>query len=88
MVVKTLRDIEQERRERTRREFKEAIATDMRWIFSKIFKDPKKVKKKKNWLLKILAWLGILFLALFIINLILGNIWLFKTLIKNLFFGG
>jgi len=86
MVIKTLRDIEQEKRERARKEFKETISKDTKDIFIKIFKQ--KIKKKINWSLKILIWLGALFLALFIINFILGNVWLFKTLIKNLFFGG
>jgi len=86
MVIKTLKDIEQEKRERARREFKEAISKDTKDIFIKIFKQ--KIKKKITWSLKILIWFGALFLVLFIINFILGNIWLFKTLIKNLFFGG
>ena len=88
MVIKTLKDIEQERRERAGKEFKENISKDAKFILGKILKPPIKVKKKKSWPLKILIWLGALFLALFIINFILGNIWLFKTLIKNLFFGG
>jgi hypothetical protein len=88
MTIKTLKDIEEERRERARKKFKENVLEDTKEIFDKIFKGPKKVKKKKSWLLKILIWFGTLFLALFIINLILGNIWLFKTIIKSLFFGG
>ena len=85
MVIKTLKDIEQEKRERARREFKEAMSRDTKDIFIKIFKQ---TKKKITWSLKILIWFGALFLVLLIINFILGNIWLFKTLIKNLFFGG
>jgi len=86
MVIKTLKEIEQEKRERARRELKEAISKDTKDIFIKIFKQ--KIKKKITWSLKILIWFGALFLTLLIINFILGNIWLFKTLIKNLFFGG
>ena len=85
MVIKTLKDIEQEKREKARREFKETMSRDTKDIFIKIFKQ---TKKKITWSLKILIWFGALFLALLIINFILGNIWLFKTLIKNLFFGG
>lgn len=88
MVIKTLDDIEREQREREKRKFKEDVLKDTKFILGKILKPPIKGKKKKTWLLKILIWFGALFLTLFIVNLILGNIWLLKTLIKNLFFGG
>jgi len=83
--VTTIDDIERDRREREREEFKRKVSGDMRKIFDGVFKPQKKVKKKKNWLLEILIWLGILLLALFIINFILFNIWAFKKLVESLF---
>lgn len=82
----TMDDIEKENLERNRRRFVRNVSKDARDILDNIFKVPEKVKKKKNWFLKILKWLGILFLVLFIINFILGNIWLFRELVKSLFF--
>lgn len=80
-------DIEKENLERNRRRFVRNVSKDARDILGEIFTPPKKPKKKKkNWLLKILKWFGILFLVLFIFNFILGNIWLFLKLVKSLFF--
>ena len=81
--------IMRDREAREREAFKRELSGDIKSIFDNLFRPLKKVKKKKkSWLLKILIWFGALFLALFIVNLILGNIWLFKTIIKSLFFGG
>lgn len=86
MVFKTLDDIEKEAEARSRREFKEKISGDIKGIFDGIFIPPKKPKKKKeNWFLGFLKWLGILFLGLLIINIILGCIWLLKFFLKDFF---
>ena len=86
MTFKELKDIEREKAEREKQEFKEEISKDMKDVFSKIFPKKPKKKPKKRWVL--LKWLGILFLFLFMITLILGTAWLLRALIKSLFFGG
>jgi len=90
MGFDTLDDIERKREEREREEFKKTIVKDIRDVFGGVFPQPlrKKEVKKKNNFLRGLKWLGILFLLLIIVNFILGNIWLLKTLIKSLFLGG
>ncbi len=88
MTFKTLDDIERKKEEEEKKEFKEDVAKDIKDIFSGVFDTPKKPKKKKkNWVLRFLKWLGILFLGLLIINFILGNIWLIRFLLKDLFGG-
>lgn len=91
MAVKrfrTLDEIEADRNERERKEFKEKVSGDIKDVFDDFFKPEKKPVKKKSGFWAFIKWLGILFLLLFIINFILGNVWLFKFLIKSLFFGG
>jgi len=83
----TIDDIEREKETKSREEFKGKVSQDIREILGGIFEPPKKPKKKKNWFFEFIKWIGILFLGLFIINFILGNIWLLKTLVKSLFFG-
>ena len=87
MIFKTLDDIERKKEEEERKEFKEDLSEDIKEILKKVFPQIKPKKKKKNWFLKILKWLGILFLGLIIINFILGNIWLIRFLLKDLFGG-
>lgn len=91
MAVKrfrTLDEIEADRNERERKEFKEKVSGDLRGIFDDFFKPEKKPVKKKSKFWNFIKWLGLLFLLLLIINFILGNVWLFKFLIKSLFLGG
>ena len=85
----TIDDIERKKQERGRREFKEKVTEDIKDIFEGIFDTPEKKPKKKktNWLWKILKWLGILFVGLVVLNFILGNIWLARFLLKDLFGG-
>lgn len=84
----TIDDIEREAEARSRKKFVGDVSEDIKGIFEGVFTPPKKeVKKvKRKW--SILKWLGILLLLLFIINFILGNIFLLKFLLKDLFFGG
>jgi len=80
MTFKTLKDIEEEKRQRARKEFKEEVSEDIGEMFGRIF--PKK-KPKKRWVL--LKWLGFLFLFLLMITIILGTAWLLRALIRSLF---
>ncbi len=81
---KSLDDIERERAERDRKEFKEDVKEDFKDIFGGIFDKSKKIKRK----LSIFKWLGIILLFLFVVTLILGFVWLLRELITSLFFGG
>lgn len=87
--IKTLSDIEAEKQERERQKFKRMVSEDIKGVFEEVF--PKKSqhhRKKKKWWINLLKFLGILILLLLIINLLLGNIWLLKALVKSLFLGG
>ena len=86
MTYKSLDDVERERNERERKKFKEDAKEDIKDVFDAIFKTPKKIKRKKRWVL--FKWLGIIFLFLLLIVIILGLAWLIKFLIQDLFFGG
>lgn len=86
--VRTLDEVQRDKREREREEFKRRMSGDIKDVFDDIFKPlkpPKKVKKKRNWFFGFLKWLGILFLAMLILNFILFNIWAFKKLVESLF---
>ncbi len=78
----TVDDIERDKK----KEENKRIAEDISGIIRDVFPPKKPKPKKKRW--KIIKILGFLFLLIFMINLILGNLWLLKTLIKSLFFGG
>ncbi len=78
MVIKRLEDIEREKREN----FKNQIAKDITDVTNKIFEKP---KSRKTILGKILNILIYILVGIIILNLILGNIWLLKFLIKDLF---
>lgn len=78
-----LKDIEEDINYRKREKFREDVSKDITKVWKNIFKEPP--KKKKNYFLGFIKWFGILFLGVFIINFILGNIWLLRFLIKNLF---
>ncbi len=86
MTYKSLDDVERERNEREKKKFKEDVTKDIKDVFGGIFEKPKKIKRKKRWVL--LKWLGIIFLFLLLIVIILGLAWLIKFLIQDLFFGG
>lgn len=77
-------DIERRKEEEDRKELTKRISEDAKNIFEGIF--PPKKPKKKNPFWGFMKWLGIISLLILLINLLLGNIWLLKTLIKDLFF--
>ena len=82
MVVRYLDDIERDKK----KEENKRIAEDISGIIRDVFPPRKPKVKKKRWIF--IRLLGFLFLLIFMINLVLGSIWLLKTLIKSLFFGG
>lgn len=81
MGIRFLDDIERDKE----RERNKKIAEDINDVIKGVFPPRKPKVKKKRW--RIIKWLGFLFLLLFILNLILGNIWLLKFFITD-FFGG
>ncbi len=88
MTYRGIDDIEREKAERKREEFKKDVSKDIKDVFGSVFEIPKKKieKIKKRW--TILKWFCFLLLFLFVITMLLGVAWLLKTLIKSLFFGG
>lgn len=80
---RTADDVERDRTERKKEEFKRRLSSDINDVFGEIFlqREMKKVKKKFS----ILKWMGILFLFLFLATMILGMIWLLKFFITGLF---
>ncbi len=81
MVIRSLDDIERDN-EKARNK---RIGEDINEVMKEVFPKRKPKVKKKRW--RIIKWLGFLFLLIFIINLILANIWLLKFFITD-FFGG
>ncbi len=78
----TIDDIERDKE----KERNKKIVGDINEMIREVFPQRKPKVKKKRWgFIKILLFL---FLLTFLINLILGNIWLLRFFIKSLFFGG
>ena len=81
MGIRTIKDIERDN-ERARNK---RIAGDINEVIGEIFPSRKPKVKKKRWgFFKIL---GFLFLLIFMINLILGSIWLLKFFVTDLLGG-
>ena len=85
MTYKSIDDIQREKEEQERAELKKKISNDV----ADIFKDlkNKRIEKKKSrpfWkkFLGFLVWFG---LFLLILNFVLGNVWLLKFFLKDLF---
>jgi flagellar basal body-associated protein FliL len=87
---KTLDDIEKERENKSREDMKKNIVKDINDVFGNVIKKRKeeteKRKKKRKWWVKLILALLILGLLLLVINFVLGNIWLLKFFIKDLFY--
>lgn len=87
---KSLDDIEKEKSERARNELKEHITEDINQVFGNVMqkrrKEREEKKKKRKWWVKLLLTLLTLGLLLLAINFILGNVWLLKFFIKDLFY--
>ena len=86
---KTLDDIEKERDYRDKEELKKNIVNDINDVFGNVIKkrkEEKEIRKKgRKWWIKLILILLTLGFLLLIINFILGNIWLLKFFIKDLF---
>jgi predicted nucleic acid-binding Zn ribbon protein len=85
MAFKTIDDIEREKHKEERGRMRKDISEDINEVISNIniLKKPK--KEKRGFLTWILLIIALLVLAVVLINFILGNIWLLKFFIKNLF---
>ena len=83
--IKTLDEIEKEKEDEEREEFKDKVTTDIRNIFDSIFRRPEEPKPKKK---KFSFWkiFGFLFLLLLLLTILFGCIWLLKYFIKGIFF--
>ncbi|MBS3080011.1 hypothetical protein J4221_00915 [Candidatus Pacearchaeota archaeon] len=86
--VKRLEDIEREKSEEKREKLKRQITEDARDVIEGVFGGPKKPNYKKTpmdifWV--ITKWIFFIILFVFFVNFILGNIWLLKFFIKDLF---
>jgi len=86
MAFKTMDDIERDKNKEERVKMRKDISEDINEVIGNINILKKTPKKKKRgifgWI--ILTLLGLL-LGVIVVNFILGNIWLLKFLIKNLF---
>lgn len=87
---RTADDVEKDRAERKKEEFKKRLGNDINDVLGEIFpqrerekiqKEVKKIKRKFS----ILKWMGILLLFLFLATMIFGMIWLLKFFITGLF---
>jgi len=85
MTIKRLDDIEREKAKENRERIKNDITEDVNDVIGNIFKKPKKRTSFFGILFFIIKFLGILSLMILVVNLFLGNIWLLKFFIKNLF---
>jgi flagellar basal body-associated protein FliL len=86
---KTLDDIEREKENKSREDMKKNIVKDINDVFGNVLKKRKeeteKRKKKRKWWVKLLLALLSLGLFLLVINFVLGNVWLLKFFVKDLF---
>jgi hypothetical protein len=86
---KSMDDIEREKADEQREDMKKKIVTDINDVFGNVIKkrkeDSEKRKKKRRWWTKLILALLTLGLLILVINFVLGNIWLLKLLVKDLF---
>ena len=82
-------DIEREAKQRERAKLKETVVTDINEVFNNVLiqrKTENKIKKeKRKWWVKLIWLILTLGGLLLLINFILGNVWLLKYFIKELF---
>ncbi len=86
MAFKTIDDIEREKHRENREKLKGEISEDISDVIENVFGRRKKEKLSPFGIF--LKALLFIFLGLILVNLVLGNIWLLKFLIKSLFLGG
>jgi len=89
MTFKNMDDIEREAKQRERAKLKETVVTDINEVFNNVLiqrKTENKIKKeKRKWWVKLIWLILTLGGLLLLINFILGNVWLLKYFIKELF---
>jgi len=86
-MIRNIDDITRDREEQERKKFKDNVSEDIEDLmntFLKTFKKEKKVKKKSKIMTIIKIGFGILG-TLILINIFLGNLWLIKFFIENIF---
>ena len=87
MEFKSLDDIEREKLEKERETRKEKIASDIDDVFNRVMRKREEKKKKRGIVKTILLAILTLGLLLLVINFVLGNLWILKFFIKELFKG-
>jgi hypothetical protein len=85
MAFKGIEDIEREKHKEERDSMKREVTEDINDIIGNVFRKPKKKKDVLYYIFLLMKIFGVLILLMIIINLILGNIWLLKFFIKDLF---
>ena len=86
MAYKSLDDVEREKEKAEREKFKEELSQDVEDVYNRIRGNiGKRKKKKQSIIVKIIKWLALLFLLIFVVDLLLGSVWLLKFFIKSLF---
>lgn len=85
MAIKTMDDVEREKRNEERTSFKKEAIDDINEVISGVFKKPKRKKGIIDYIFMILKFLGIAILIMIVVNLVLGNIWLLRFFLKSLF---
>ena len=85
MAFKTMDDIEREKHREEKGKMRKEISEDINEVIGgiNILKGSRKEKKGFfGWLIRIILFLLV---GVFVLNLVLGNIWLLRFFIKNLF---
>ncbi|MBS3092836.1 hypothetical protein J4466_05455 [Candidatus Pacearchaeota archaeon] len=77
-------DIDRKNKINQREQFRDDISEDVSYVINKVTGGDKE-KQKKSFFKRFLMILGIIILIIILINVILGNIWLLKFFIKELF---
>ena len=85
MVIKRLEDIEREKAQEKREKLKADITEDINEVIDNVIKGPKNKNQPEGFFKKLLKLIGIIILLIAGINFILGNIWLLRFFIKDLF---
>jgi Fe2+ transport system protein B len=84
MKIHNLDDIEREKNKENRERIKSEISEDINDVLGNVFGKQKKEKFSiVGWILRVLIFA---ILGLIIIDIILGSVWIFKFLVKDLFF--
>ena len=83
--IRTIDDIERDKRKEEKEKAKEEISQDIKDIMGKVFPKKEKQKKKFSWIKFLLKLFGCLVLLLIFVTIILGCVWLIKFFIGGIF---